>query len=242
MDRQTRFSYECNACGRCCRDKVITLSPYDVLRMARASRVSTPEAMRRFTLRRGSLLKFRADRRCVALDGLRCGLHAGRPLACRLYPLGLERHGSNDRFIALEPAPGSAGVYGDAGTIADFLSAQETQPYVDAIARYATLIPIFRARIAQLVDFDRVEPREFWRCARREALAESNYDPNPLIDALFDADCVISDGDTLDATVESHVRALAKEIHQATDAPSLAAAAIMLTLSLGYSLDTVSVD
>jgi Fe-S-cluster containining protein len=91
MNRNSPFSYLCNACGRCCHNKVITLSPYDVLRLARAAGLTTREAIEQFTTRRGSILKFRADGACVALEGTRCGVHRGRPLACRLYPLGLER-------------------------------------------------------------------------------------------------------------------------------------------------------
>jgi Fe-S-cluster containining protein len=203
--------------------------------MARAARVSTADAVRRFTIRRGSILKFRADGGCSLLEGARCGVHEGRPLACRLYPLGLERDGAADRFIALEPAAGSLGVYGEGATIEDFLAAQQTEPYIEAVARYAGLLPIFRARIAALVDFDRVEPREFWRCARREALAESGYDPNPLIDALFDADRFRSEPGSSDNIVES--RALRKLIEKTTDASALAAAAVMLAVSLGYSPD-----
>jgi Fe-S-cluster containining protein len=207
---------------------VITLSPYDVLRLARAARLSTAETVRRFTIRRGSILKFDADGRCVALDGVRCGVHEGRPLACRLYPLGLERDGAVERFIQLEPAAGSRGVYGADATVDDFLAAQDTAAYLDAIAQYANLLGIFRERIAALVDFERIEPREFWRCARREALAESGYDPNPLIDAMFDAD-------RFGARVDEHVKALAELIRLSDDAPMIAAAAVMLATSLGYS-------
>ncbi len=74
----------------------------------------------------------------------------------------------------------------------DFVEAQGVEPYLEANARYASLLAIFRDRISATVDFDRVEPREFWRRAAREALAESNYDANPLIDAMFDADGVES--------------------------------------------------
>jgi Fe-S-cluster containining protein len=89
MLAESKFSYVCNRCGLCCRDKVITLSPYDVIRIARAAKVSTGTAVARYTLRRGSLLRFLPDGRCAALDGPRCTIHPGRPLACRLYPLGL---------------------------------------------------------------------------------------------------------------------------------------------------------
>src|SRR5207244_3429785 len=67
MERGSKFSYVCNRCGLCCRDKVITLSPYDVIRIARAARVSTGAVVAGYMMRRGSLLRFLSDGRCPAL-------------------------------------------------------------------------------------------------------------------------------------------------------------------------------
>jgi uncharacterized protein len=237
VNRNSPFSYLCNACGRCCHDKVITLSPFDLLRIARTTGVTTSEAIYRFTIRRGSILKFTDAGACAMLDCSRCGIHRGRPLACRLYPLGIERDEASgaERFITLEPAGGSLGVYGDDGMVHDFLDAQNVAPHLDANARYASLLPIYRERIAATADFDRVLPREFWRRAVREALAESGYDPNPLIDATFDSDrlgCArISDADTITA----HIEVLTQMIRRQTNPDALAAAAVMLAVSLGYS-------
>ena len=61
MEAGSAFSYACNQCGRCCRDKVITLSPCDVIRIARAAGITTGEAIARYTIRRGSLLRFEPD-------------------------------------------------------------------------------------------------------------------------------------------------------------------------------------
>ncbi len=69
MNRNSPFSYVCNACGLCCHNKVITLSPYDVMRLARAVAASTRDAIDRFTIRRGSILKFTDDGACAALEG-----------------------------------------------------------------------------------------------------------------------------------------------------------------------------
>jgi len=239
MQAESKFSYVCNQCGLCCRDKVITLSPYDVIRIARAAGISTGEAVARYTRRRGSLLRFLPDGRCAALDGPRCTIHPGRPLACRLYPLGLERvpaadgAGHLDRFVTLDPAPGSLGVYGVAGTVADFLDRQATPPYLDADARYHPLVGNLRERVAATVDFDRVEPREFWRRAAREALAETNYDPNPLIDALFDPDGLGSGRPSAEETTFAHVAALGEMAALERDGAVVAAAAVMLAISLG---------
>jgi hypothetical protein len=236
IERPSAFSYACNACGRCCRDKVIALSPYDVIAIARAAGISTGEAIRRHTIRRGSILKFATDGGCVALDGLRCGIHRGRPLACRLYPLGLERnYNGKESFIRLEPASDSAGVYGESGTVAGFLEEQGVGERLKMNARYAALLPLFHERIAATIDFERTEPREFWRVAVREALAESNYDPNPLIDAIFDPDALGCARDADLRTVDAHIDELAAGIRRETDPAILAAAAVMLAVSLGYS-------
>jgi Fe-S-cluster containining protein len=200
--------------------------------------------MRRFTIRRGSLLRFDATGACAALDGARCRLHQGRPLACRLYPLGIERaeNGREERFVSLEPAASSLGVYGDdlngtvpIGSVDDFLQAQDVEPYLAAIARYRRLIRILRDRARELADFEKIEPREFWRKAVREALAESDYDPNPLIDAMFDSDGLVGLREDEEDTVRVHVAALEARARRITDANLLASAAVMLAVSLGYS-------
>ncbi|HXD91178.1 MAG TPA: YkgJ family cysteine cluster protein [Candidatus Binataceae bacterium] len=236
MERSSSFSYTCNQCGLCCRDKVITLSPYDLMRIARAAGISTNEALRKYTLRRGSLLKFKDKGSCVALEGTTCTIHQGRPLACRLYPLGLQRTPDGaESFIRLEPAVGSLGVYGAKGTIADFLETQGFREYLDANEAYRKLIPLMRERIAALVDFATVEPREFERVAIREALAEANFDPNPLIDALFDPDGLGCSRASLDTTVAAHLAVLEAIIRAEGQPAILAAAAALLAVSLGYS-------
>jgi len=233
----TPFSYQCNACGRCCHNQVITLSPYDVIQLARAAHLSTTEAITRFTLRRGSLLRFESDGRCAALDGSRCKLHSGRPLACRVYPLGIERRGSRLSLVELEPAAGSAGVYGTASSVADFLESQGVAPYLSAVERYRTLITPMRSRIAALLDFDQTEPREFWRRAFHEAMRETNYDPNPLITAIFDANAAVGAHryDSELELIDAHLRAVADVIRDASHPALLASAAFLLAVSLGYA-------
>src|SRR5579864_2216542 len=162
MNRQSPFSYRCNQCGRCCRTQTITLSPVDVIAIARSTGLSTSDVVARYAMRRGSLLRFGANGECVALDGIRCTIHRGRPLACRLYPLGLERDGTNERFVRLEPAADSAGVYGDDGTVGEFLRAQDIDGRLKLNELYRPLISLLRDRVAGAINFETVEPREFW--------------------------------------------------------------------------------
>jgi Fe-S-cluster containining protein len=235
MERGTAFSYRCNQCGRCCYDKVITLSPYDVIRLGRAKGLSTGEVLRRYTLRRGSLLRFLPEGMCAALEGVRCTVHEGRPLACRLYPLGLERATDGERLITLEPAQGSLGVFGRDSTAGDFIDANGSADYLAAVERYRALIPTFRARLALTVDFERIEPREFWRRAVAEALRETGFDPNPIIDAMFDPDAHGRAANDIDQTVTAHIALLDEIIQRENDCDRLAAAAVMLAVGLGYT-------
>jgi Fe-S-cluster containining protein len=235
MDPVDAFSYACNQCGRCCRDQVITLSPADVIRIARATALSTGEVVKLLTLRRGSILRFGSDGKCLALSGTRCTIHQGRPLACRLYPLGMERRVSRDHFIRLEPAAGSTGVYGNDGTVAAFLESQGVPEYLAMNTCYERLVSYSRDRLHALVDWNATEPREFRRIAIREALAETNYDPNPLVDAIFDADSLGCRRDADEDTVAAHVQELEKRIAAESDPHVLAAAAVMLAVSLGLS-------
>jgi len=149
--------------------------------------------------------------------------------------LGLERTGNEEHFVQLEPAQGSLGVYGADGTVEAFLTAQDVAPYLQTNERYRRLLPLLRERIAALVDFDTTEPREFWRRAVREALAESNFDPNPLVGALFDPDELGCGRESDTATVETHIEALEDLVRRESRADTLAVAAVLLAVSLGYS-------
>jgi Fe-S-cluster containining protein len=207
----------------------------DVIAIARATGLSTSEAVARYTIRRGSLLRFQANGECVALDSVRCTIHRGRPLACRLYPLGLERDGTQERFVRLEPAAGSAGIYGGLGSVDEFLAAQGIDERLTLNERYRPLVSILRNRVASVTDFETVEPREFSRRAVAEALRETNHDPNHLIDAIFDADGAGRARKSIAATVEEHVSALTEIAGRETDGATLAVAAVLLAVSLGYS-------
>lgn len=139
------FSYECRRCTRCCSGKRIRVNPYETYRLARSLGLSTTEFLARHTTAQGTELARTADGRCAFLGPEGCTVHADRPLVCRLYPLG--RHvkaGEPDRFHSLEPHPGSEGVLGDGGTVADYLTAQGAAPfmhaadvYLDAVAELA---------------------------------------------------------------------------------------------------------
>lgn len=153
MTRATPFSYACGRCSRCCYHKGISLDPYEILRLARHQGLSTTAFIRRFTDTAGTQLKQRADGACVFLGPQGCSVHEARPLVCRIYPLG--RHISpqdEETFSELEPHPQTEGCYATAGTVGDYLDAQDAAPYLRAADLYLNL---FR-KMAELL-FARME-------------------------------------------------------------------------------------
>ena len=83
--------------GRCCRDVNIVLTPYDVLRLKRATELDSSEFLEKHTLcPRGEEQKFPMvllkmdgeDKRCGFVSEKGCGVYNDRPWACRMYPLG----------------------------------------------------------------------------------------------------------------------------------------------------------
>jgi uncharacterized protein len=119
--RESAYSYDCRACGRCCHDKLIPVNPYEIARLASNRGLSTTEAIERFT-DGGVALAVGDDGACVFLGAGGCLVHPDRPLVCRLYPLGaVADHEGHEVFVELEAQPGSDGRSGAEGTVADYL-------------------------------------------------------------------------------------------------------------------------
>lgn len=141
LTRQSPFSYTCRQCSRCCYGKHIRLNPYELIRLAEALGCSTGEVIARYT-EDGIALAVRdvPGTPCVFLGEHGCRVHSGRPAACRLYPLGriLDSQG-NESFCEVTPHPRSEGIYSTEGTVADYLAAQEVEPYFEAAEEYYQL-------------------------------------------------------------------------------------------------------
>ncbi len=182
--RNERFGYQCHRCLRCCRDKRIQLDPYEVARLARNQGMTTTEFRRTATVGgRGVELARTADNACVFLGSEGCTVHADRPLACRIYPLGRafspER---GERFEHVEPHPLSAGEWHTRGTIGDFLREQGAEPYIAAADAYLAWLnaALTQLRAAGLGD---------------AAVAAAPFDDSELLD--MDA-ALAAHGDTAD--------------------------------------------
>lgn len=176
-DRSSGFGYACAACGRCCQGKVIPVNPYEVLRIARHLGVTTTELLATHTANGGATLRQNERGDCVFFGERGCDVHPARPLACRLYPLGRYRApDGTERFAEVIPHPESAGRYGLAGTVRDYLAAQGADAYIVQSDRYLALLRRMIAVLAAQED-------------GAEAIAEAEHEPG--LDDLLDTDAVV---------------------------------------------------
>ena len=157
------------------------------------------------------MLKSRDDRSCVFLDERGCSVHPDRPLACRIYPLArwVDPDG-NESFGHLEPHPQTAGVYGDKGTVADYLAAQSLAPYFAMGDRYGA---VYERMVALL---ERMAPAENERRAERRAEVDE-MDAGAVATSFFDVDATVADycraenlavPTEIDELIDFHIRAL----------------------------------
>jgi Fe-S-cluster containining protein len=147
----------------------------------------------------------------VFLDERGCSVHPDRPLACRIYPLArwVDPDG-NESFGHLEPHPQTAGVYGDRGTVADYLAGQGLAPYFEMGDRYGVLYD----RMVGLLE--RLAPAESERRAERRAEVDE-MDAGVVATSFFDVDAIVGDycrahdlpvPTEIDALIELHLRAI----------------------------------
>ncbi len=87
----------CTRLGTCCHDKQVWLNPWELASMAHARGLAARDFREQFT-DHGIRLRFAGA--CSQYDSASgCVAHAGRPLACRLYPLGREKRGVAVRYV-----------------------------------------------------------------------------------------------------------------------------------------------
>lgn len=136
--RSSPYSYACGACGRCCRDKLIQVNPYEIALLAAQLGLSTTECIAQHL--DGVYLRRRPDGTCTFVNEQGCSVHAARPLVCRLYPLGrsVDSAGS-ETFRHAMPHPQTQGLYGQQATVQDWIAAQGAQPLIDAVDAYLAL-------------------------------------------------------------------------------------------------------
>jgi len=142
----------CSRTGTCCHGKSVLLNPWELMCLAREKKI-TPREFRNLYCEFGGIrLKFNGavgwknQQACSQyITGFGCSVHLGRPLACRLYPLGRQiqsekvhyMHEGNE-FPCLEGCPEVTGL--PYLTVGEYLAGQVTEKFEKAQDAYLDLM------------------------------------------------------------------------------------------------------
>lgn len=207
--RASAFSYTCNACNRCCYNKRIQLNPYELARLSRNLGRTTTDVIANFTVDGGTALATRTNGACVFLGPHGCTVHADRPLACRLYPLGrIVQADGSEGFVALAPDPQTEGLYGEDGTVGSYIESQGVRPYIAAADQYYAVLTMLLAT-------DGAPAPGGQRCDSLGEVSVQGIDERMFIDA----DRAVQIGGAsvprdVDALVERHLALIERWAHQ----------------------------
>ena len=96
----------CSRTGTCCHGKSVNLNPWELHCLASKKGISTKDFRDLYCEFGGTRLKFNGKAGWKNLsacsqykEGTGCTVHLGRPLACRLYPLGRQKQAEQTHYI-----------------------------------------------------------------------------------------------------------------------------------------------
>ena len=96
----------CTRTGTCCHGKNVNLNPWELACLAKEKKISVHDFRNLYCEFGGIRLRFNGKPGWKGLpacsqykDGFGCSAHLGRPLACRLYPLGRQKEADETTYI-----------------------------------------------------------------------------------------------------------------------------------------------
>jgi Fe-S-cluster containining protein len=154
------FAFRCHeglSCfNTCCRNKLLPLTPYDVLRLKVALGLHSDDFLQRYTaysIDPGSgfpvvhlSMKKEGVQNCPFVTERGCGVYADRPTACRLYPLArFSRPGEGGRdpdvFYTLLDTPRCLGIREPRDlNVRSWIRDQGLAPYLEINDRLMTIV------------------------------------------------------------------------------------------------------
>jgi uncharacterized protein len=106
LDLQDILPLTCSRSGACCHGNKVHLNPWELQYLAKEKKISASEFRELFCESGGILLRFNgkadfSDKKACSqyIEDVGCGVYLGRPLACRLFPLGRQIQSETVQFI-----------------------------------------------------------------------------------------------------------------------------------------------
>ena len=106
LNLNDKLPLTCARTGTCCHGKIVNLNPWELAQLANTKKLSPREFRDRYCDFGGIRLSFNGSPDWKGLPACSqyipdsgCSVHLGRPLACRLYPLGHQKQGGKDQYI-----------------------------------------------------------------------------------------------------------------------------------------------
>lgn len=106
LNSQSILPLTCSRSGTCCFGKTVMLNPWELLCFSKEKKLTSREFRNLYCEFGGIQLRFdgepdkKGQKACSQyVDNLGCSVHQGRPLACRLYPLGRQIQFNKAHYI-----------------------------------------------------------------------------------------------------------------------------------------------
>lgn len=142
----------CSRAGTCCHGNLVLLNPWELFCLAKEKKITPQEFRDLYTEFGGIKLRFdgelgwKSKPACSQyIEGFGCSVHLGRPLACRLFPLGRQIHSSEVQYIyqgakfpCLDGCPEVIEL--PQLSVGEYLNGQETEHYEKAQDAYLELM------------------------------------------------------------------------------------------------------
>jgi len=106
LNKESILPLTCSRSGTCCFGKVVMLNPWELLCFSKEKKITAKKfrdlhcEFGGIRLRFNGKLDNKGQKACSQyIDGFGCSVHLGRPLACRLYPLGRQIQNNEAHYI-----------------------------------------------------------------------------------------------------------------------------------------------
>lgn len=106
LQLQDQLPLTCSRTGTCCFGKQVRMNPWELATIAQAKQISTTQFADQYCEIGGTRLKFdgstspKGEKACSQyIHNFGCSLHNGRPLVCRLYPIGRQKQNNVVSYI-----------------------------------------------------------------------------------------------------------------------------------------------